>query len=172
MQPIDVDTRELSAASFGNLFHDVVESLSEQTLNHQTTVSELKNTLHKHAKNLIIKRYGKKLTFALRLQQEVLLNRLSAFCQRQVEDIQINGHIDSIDTEVDFDDFKIEGYTVNGRIDRIDCRGDRIELIDYKTSDSPKDPIKAHLVKLSQKAPPNIYLKKLSLSTMVRHFVG
>ena len=42
MQPIDVDTRELSAASFGNLFHKVVESLSEQTLDHQTTVSELK----------------------------------------------------------------------------------------------------------------------------------
>jgi ATP-dependent helicase/nuclease subunit B len=154
MQPIDVDTRELSAASFGNLFHDVVELLSEQTLDHQTTVNELKTSLHKHAKNLIIKRYGKKLTFALRLQQEVLLNRLSAFCHRQVEDIQINGRIDSIDTEVDFDGFEIEGYPVNGRIDRVDCRGDRIELIDYKTSDSPKDPKKAHLVKLSQKAPP------------------
>ena len=142
-----------------NIFYKIVFFFmsfmkNKQTLNHQTTVNELKNTLHKHAKNLIKKRYGKKLTFALRLQQEVLLNRLSAFCQRQVEDIQINGRIDSIDTEVDFVDFKIEGYRVNGRIDRIDYRGDRIELIDYKTSDNPKDPIKSHLVKLSQKAPP------------------
>ena len=88
------------------------------------------------------------------MQQEVLLNRLSAFCQRQVEDIQINGHIDSIDTEVDFDGFKIAGYTVNGRIDRIDYRGDGIELIDYKTSDSPKDPIKAHLVKVKPEGTP------------------
>jgi len=154
MRPIDVETRELSAATFGNLFHDVVEELKGRHLTQQTTAHGLIEKLHAIAEQKIQHRYGKHLSFALRLQKESLLARLSAFCERQIEDIKANGCTHILDTEVAFENFSIEGVQIKGRIDRTDQRDDLIELIDYKTSDTPKNPQQAHLVQLGKKGLP------------------
>jgi ATP-dependent helicase/nuclease subunit B len=153
MRTLDVETRELTPATFGTLFHDTVAKLHGRTLDASLKEAELANELHQFAEQTLHNRYGHKLSFALRLQNEALLARVSAFAQRQAEDVQVNGSIEILNTEEPFE-MDIDGFAIRGTIDRIDRRGERIELIDYKTADSPKTPMQAHLAVVAKKAPP------------------
>jgi len=149
---LDIETRELSPAKFGTLFHDTLETLRLEDFNGATEAS-LYKTLSNNGDRLIAKRYGTKLSFALRLQREALLARLSVFAKRQAEAI-LNGYrIDSLDTEENFN-IEISGLKISGIIDRIDGHAGQLQLIDYKTADSPKSPAQAHLKKIARKAPP------------------
>ncbi len=153
MRPVDVASRELTPATFGNLVHDTLDLLSNEQVQSAKSPQELIKTLHALAERLIQHRYGKQLSFALRIQKEAALHRLNAFAEHQFEDIKANGSIQIIDTESQFD-INVAEMPIRGRIDRIDQRGDRIELIDYKTADSPKTPQEAHLKTVAKKAPP------------------
>ncbi len=153
MRTLDVETRELTPATFGTLFHDTLAKLEGQTLDRSLKEPTLIKELHQIAENTLHHRYGNRLSFALRLQHEALMARIVAFCQRQIEDIESNGSITVLNTEAPFE-MAIDGFTVKGTIDRIDRRGDRIELIDYKTADTPKTPKQAHLAVVAKKAPP------------------
>ncbi|MEM7791840.1 MAG: PD-(D/E)XK nuclease family protein [Verrucomicrobiota bacterium] len=154
MQPLDVETRELTPAAFGNLFHDTIENLKGRRLSSETKAEELLEALERLVDQLIWKRYGKKISFALRLQREALLARVNAFVIHQIEDIEKFGSILISDTENDFE-VDLEDFTIRGRIDRIDQRGGGIELIDYKTSDRPQTPAQAHLAVVAKKVPPS-----------------
>ncbi|MFQ3224436.1 MAG: ATP-dependent helicase/nuclease subunit B [Lentimonas sp.] len=153
MRTIDVETRELNPAAFGNLVHDTVAELNGSTLDSATDQAALVKKLHSIAEQMLKHRYGDKLSFALRLQHEALMSRVIAFCEHQTEDIATNGSITIMDTEEPFE-IPLNGFTIKGRIDRIDQRGERLELIDYKTSNSPVNPEKAHLAVVAKKAPP------------------
>lgn len=153
MRSVDVATRELTPAAFGNLCHDTLDHLKGHTLDHTTAPAALLKKLHAIAEQLLKQRYGNKLSFALRLQHEALMARIHAFCQHQIEDIQANGSIHILNTEEPFE-FPLNELTIKGRIDRIDQRADRLELIDYKTSNSPANPEKTHLAVVAKKAPP------------------
>jgi ATP-dependent helicase/nuclease subunit B len=153
MRPVDVETRELNPAAFGNLFHDTVAELNGRTLDHTTDQAALVKKLHAIAEQMLKHRYGDKLSFALRLQHEALMARINAFCHQQIEDTQTNGSITILNTEEAFK-IPLDGFTIKGRIDRIDQRGERLELIDYKTSNQPANPEKAHLAVVAKKAPP------------------
>lgn len=153
MRPVDVASRELTPATFGNLVHDTLDQLSNEQIQAAKSPQELIKTLHAIAERLMQHRYGKQLSFALRIQKEAALHRLNAFAEHQFEDIQANGSIQIIDTESDFS-IQIDEMPIRGRIDRIDQRSDRIELIDYKTADSPKTPQEAHLKTVAKKDPP------------------
>ena len=153
MRTLDVETRELNPAAFGNLFHDTVDHLHGHTFDNHTELEKLTKNLHGIAEQLLQKRYGEKLSFAIRLQNEALMARISAFCQRQIADCQTNGSTSILNTEEAFE-FPLNNLTVKGRIDRIDQRKERLELIDYKTSNSPANPEKTHLSVVAKKKPP------------------
>jgi len=153
MRSVDVETRELTPAAFGNLCHDTLDHLKGQTFDQTTDQAALLKKLHAIAEQLLKQRYGNKLSFALRLQHEALMARIHAFCHHQVEDNQANGGIHIMNTEEPFE-LPLNELTVKGRIDRIDQRGERLELIDYKTSNSPANPEKTHLAVVAKKAPP------------------
>lgn len=153
MRPVDVEMRELSPAAFGTLFHDTVAKLRGDTLNQTVKPGDLIKKLHAIAKHIFEHRYGNRLSFALRLQQEALLERIIYFAERQSEDIIQNGRTHIISTEEAFE-ISLEGVVLNGRIDRIDQRGRQQELIDYKTSNRPTDPEKAHLASAGKKTLP------------------
>jgi ATP-dependent helicase/nuclease subunit B len=153
MRPVDIQTRELSPAAFGNLIHDTLAELNGQTLDHTLDREALVKKLHNIAEQKLRQRYGDRLSFALQLQREALMARIVAFCECQREDIQINGSTTILHTEDDFT-LPLEGLTIKGRIDRIDQRGGRLELIDYKTSNAPLTAEKAHLAVVAKKAPP------------------
>jgi ATP-dependent helicase/nuclease subunit B len=153
MRTLDVETRELNPAAFGNLFHDTVDHLNGHTFDNHTELEKLTKNLHGIAEQLLHKRYGEKFSFAIRLQNEALMARISAFCQRQIADCQTNGSTSILNTEEAFE-FPLNNLTVKGRIDRIDQRKERLELIDYKTSNSPANPEKTHLSVVAKKKPP------------------
>ena len=153
MRPVDVETRELNPAAFGNLVHDTVAELNGYTFDSSTDLATLVKKLHAIAEEMLKHRYGDQLSFALRLQHEAIMARIYAFCQHQVEDTQNNGSIKILNTEEAFE-IPLSGFTIKGRIDRIDQRGERLELIDYKTSNSAANPEKTHLAVVAKKAPP------------------
>ena len=153
MRTLDITSRELTPASFGIVLHATVAHLQGLTFDHRTKQEDLVKKLHKLAEAEITHKYGTNLSFALRLQQEALMARLLAFCDRQVADVRENGGLKIMQTEAPFE-MQIEGITVRGVIDRIDERNGRIELIDYKTADSPKTPQQAHLAAVARKVPP------------------
>lgn len=153
MRPVDVSSRELTPATFGNLVHDTLDLLSSEQVQAAKSPQELIKTLHAMAERLMQHRYGKQLSFALRIQKEAALHRLNAFAEHQFEDIKANRSIQILATESEFN-LDIAGMPIRGRIDRIDQRGDRLELIDYKTADSAKTPQEAHLKTVAKKAPP------------------
>jgi ATP-dependent helicase/nuclease subunit B len=154
LQSVDTQTREMSAAAFGNLFHDTVAELAGTPLTTQTTASELIGQLHKAAESKRFDQYGNRLSFALKLQEVALHARLETFAYEQIKDLLATGNRQIIEVEKDFE-LSIAGLFIRGRIDRIDRLADgRLELIDYKTSDTPVPPEKAHLAPVARKAPP------------------
>ncbi|MGJ8641158.1 MAG: PD-(D/E)XK nuclease family protein [Opitutaceae bacterium] len=152
LRTLDVETRELTPASFGTLFHDAVAELTTADLENATEDSLFKTT-NEIAEATLKKQYGSKLSFALRLQREALIARLSAFSKHQVENLQDRGRTEILNTESKFE-LPLNGIVIRGVIDRTDQRGERIELIDYKTADSPKTPEQAHLKTVAKKDPP------------------
>lgn len=154
MRPVDVETRELSPAAFGALFHDTVAKLKEDTLDPSTKPGDLIKKLRAIAGHLFEYRYGKQPSFALRLQQEALMERIVAFAEHQCDDIAQNNSIHILSTEEPFE-LSLGGFIIKGRIDRIDQRGSHLELIDYKTSNQPSTPESAHIASVGKKAPPS-----------------
>lgn len=153
MRPVDIETRELSPAAFGTLFHDTVAKLKGDKLDQTIKPGDLIKKLHAIAEHLFEHRYGTRLSFALSLQHEALMERIVSFAEHQYDDIVQNGGIHILNTEEAFE-IPLEGFILNGRIDRIDQRDDRLELIDYKTSNQPANPESAHLSAVGKKTPP------------------
>ncbi len=153
MRPVDTEMRELSPAAFGTLFHDTVAKLKGDTLDQTTKPGDLIKKLHAIAEHTFEHRYGKRLSFALRLQHEALMERIVSFAEHQCNDIAQNNSIYILNTEEDFE-ISLEGFTLKGRIDRIDQSKDRLELIDYKTSNQPSSPESAHITPVGKKATP------------------
>ena len=152
LRELDVETRELTPAQFGTLFHDTLETLTKDDLSGATEAS-LNKILSTTADRLIAKRYGNKHSFALRLQREALLARLAAFSTRQAEAINGGYCIDSMDTESKIN-IALCGITITGIVDRIDASAGNTRLIDYKTANTPKTPEQAHLKRIATKPPP------------------
>ncbi|MFP4673676.1 MAG: PD-(D/E)XK nuclease family protein [Opitutales bacterium] len=154
MRPVDTKTRELSPAGFGNLIHDTLKILKGRRLDAQTDVKALDKELRNTAGEIFRRNFGHRPSFALRMQETALLARLESFCHSQIADCETNGGMDILNTEHDIE-LELEGFTLTGRIDRIDRRADgRIELVDYKSGDTPVTPAKAHLSGLARKEPP------------------
>ena len=153
MRPVDIEMRELSPAAFGTLFHDTVAKLKGSILDRTTQPGDLIKKLHAIAEHMFEHRYGKPLSFALRLQYEALMERIVAFAEHQCDDIAQNNGVHILNTEEAFE-IPLEGFTLKGRIDRIDQYRDRLELIDYKTSNQTFSPESAHIVSVGKKAVP------------------
>lgn len=153
MRPVDVETRELNAAAFGTLFHDTVARLRGDSIRKTTKPGDLIKKLHAIARHLFERRYGKRLSFALRLQYEALMERIVTFAEHQCDDVAENGGTDILETEESFE-ISLEDFVLKGRIDRIDQRGNRLELVDYKISNQPTHPENAHFVSIGKKTMP------------------
>ena len=147
------DDREMSASTFGTLFHKVVAQLKGKKLSGSMNPSKLANELKAYAEKAIQRDYGFNLSFALQIQKENLLDRLTAFAQSQIESLQPNQTLEIMDTEKAFS-IEIDEFTIKGTIDRIDLIKGQKRIIDYKTSNSPKSPRNTHLLSANTKKEP------------------
>jgi len=140
MEAYEDSARELDALLFGSLAHEVLEILSPHPdLADENQIREL---LLNELDRLFTKQFGKRPSLVLTVQLESLRQRLRAAARVQAETVREGWQIVSGEEEYIA---KLEGMSIHGRIDRIEQHRDgRIRILDYKTSDSGTDPLKAH----------------------------
>ncbi len=146
----DADT-ELQANQFGNLIHDCLASLHPSPVETSRDSEAIADFLDDKLDALVETRYGVHLRPAVQLQVEQAKQRLRAFAVVQAARAQEGWTIFA--TEHSFEQehpiaISFEGRTmlVHGRVDRIDYhpRLRKWAVWDYKTSDTAKNPVKAH----------------------------
>lgn len=147
------DDREMSSSTFGTLFHKVVAELKGERLSGSMDESKFINALQAKAENAIKRDFGFNLSFALQIQKENLHDRVAAFARSQIQSLQPNQTLEIIDTEKSFSR-KIDEFTITGTIDRIDLINGQKRIIDYKTSNTPKNPKGEHLHSANTKKKP------------------
>ncbi len=144
MRPAELAARELTPATFGTCLHDVLAELAGRTLDPELKPEALTRELQKATAQRLQQQFGKRPSFALRLQQEALDGRIQAFAHRQLENLELHGATQIQATEAPFE-MTLEGFKIKGVIDRVDEGKNGITLFDYKTADTPKTPAQAHL---------------------------
>jgi ATP-dependent helicase/DNAse subunit B len=146
----DADT-ELTAASFGNLIHQVLEWFGkEEQLKHSTSSEKIRDFLESSYRELIRQKHGEHPRPVISIQAERAVKRLAAFADWQANWAM---EYEILCTELEFkeDHFSLDvGDRVmglRGRIDRIDRnkRTKELVILDYKTGNSA-DP-KQHINK-------------------------
>ena len=147
------DDREMSASTFGSLFHKVVAELKGKKLSGRMDESKFTEDLQAKAESTIQRDFGFNHSFALQIQKENLHDRISAFAQSQIQSLQPDQALEIIDTEKSFS-LKIDDFVISGTIDRIDLINGQKRIIDYKTSSSAKTPKSEHLHTANTKKEP------------------
>lgn len=147
------EEREMSPSTFGSFFHKVVAQLKGEKLSGTMDESTFIKDLQAKAERAIKKDFGFNPSFALQIQKENLLDRLSAFAQSQIESLKPDQNLEIVDTEKRFS-LKIDEFEITGSIDRIDFFKGQKRIIDYKTSSSPKTPKNEHLHSANTKKEP------------------
>ncbi|MEM9347850.1 MAG: PD-(D/E)XK nuclease family protein [Planctomycetota bacterium] len=144
---LDDRATELSARRFGTLAHDTLRILAGDDLRAETSPKILSDRLGSALDQAFAKRYGKTPPVAALVQVEQLRYRLQAYAKVHADEVLAGWRIEHEEktrrAEVLVDG---EPFTIRGQIDRIDLHpelGHR--LIDYKTSDTPKQPSQTHL---------------------------
>jgi len=141
---------ELDPASFGSLAHDVLRDFGESELRHSTVAQQIADWLRARLDELARWRFGRAPLPAVQVQIEQLARRLAAFAHWQANWAEAGWEIRHVERnfargEATFD---VDGvpFGLHGRIDRIDVHrhSGQWMVFDYKTSESPTDPIKAH----------------------------
>lgn len=145
LQSKNFNLREMSAAQFGTLFHEIVASLEGETFQAESDEKAWIDRLHRTADRQITNLYGTDLSFALQMQKESIRDRLTAFIRSQLNLLKESGQSLSItQTEKRFK-LPLGSFILSGTIDRIDSSPDGIHIIDYKTTNSGKTPQATHL---------------------------
>ncbi len=141
--------REIEAAGFGTLAHEVLRRFARGPLVAETRVEIVEAALLDELEQLVHTSLAADVGPAVRVQLAQLRRRLSAFAAWQAEQTSAGWQILPEVSEADLaGQLLVDGepFGVRGRIDRIDrhpVHGTR--LLDYKTSDSPRSPRLAHL---------------------------
>ena len=144
------EARELDAAAFGMLAHDVLERWAREPDAHRMDERTLVASLLDHLATLERQRYGPHPLPAVRIQVEQLRARLRAVARVQAERNAEGWEIRGVEVRPPDPGtlFPVDGlpFHLRGRIDRIDHHPDtgRWALLDYKTSAQAVDPEKAH----------------------------
>ncbi|MFK7788917.1 MAG: PD-(D/E)XK nuclease family protein [Phycisphaeraceae bacterium] len=144
---LDDQAIELSPQWFGTLAHEALRTLAGEDLRGITKRDTIADRLSIALDRAFAKRLGKDPPVAAMVQREQLRYRLEAYAAEHVKMIEQGWRIEHEEktrrVEVVVDG---EPFVIRGQIDRIDVHpelGHRI--IDYKTSDTAKDPSKTHL---------------------------
>lgn len=151
MRAVDPLKQEMDAMEFGNLCHDAMRALARNDgLRASDDEKALREFLAAQVERLAEARFGKTLPVPVLIQVEGASTRLAAAAAVHAKAVREGWRI--VRAEVAFDKLgaglEAGGIPVRGTIDRLEERevnGRReIRVLDYKTSDKPKDPGPAH----------------------------
>jgi len=134
------NAHEIDAMQFGNLAHDALFCL--RNVPDLDNEDEIKRLLLAELDTLVKKQFGTRPPLALLVQLDSLRQRLGAAARIQAESVREGWRILSAEEKFEVN---LEGMLLHGRIDRIDRHHDgRIRILDYKTTDSGKEPNQDH----------------------------
>jgi len=142
---------ELDGGLFGSLVHEVLRQFGLGPRRDSTDPAEIRQTLRELLERETENQFGQHVLASVQVQLEQLRSRLDAFADKQAERAAAGWRIEStegqdrehIDAVLTVDG---EPMILRGRIDRIDVHRETGEraILDYKSSDTPKTPEKAH----------------------------
>ncbi len=144
MEPVDFTKAELDARDFGTLLHGALQVMGEnEKLRHCADEAVLRDALLAEFERRVRARYGEILTLPLVVQFESARQRLRAAAAVQARECAAGWRIERVEWSIEL---PLSGLLLRGKIDRIDRHADgRVRVLDYKTSDTPETPLKAHL---------------------------
>jgi ATP-dependent helicase/nuclease subunit B len=146
MGHVETSKAELDAMDFGTLVHTALQQLGvDDALRETTDATVLRDGLLAHFESAVRARYGEDLTLPLVIQFESARQRLRAAAEVEARE-RADGWR-TVRVESKFELSLGDGLPViSGRIDRIDQHADgRVRVLDYKTSDTMKEPAAAHI---------------------------
>ncbi len=145
MEAVDPAKSELDAMDFGTLCHAALEAMGHESALRDCTdekvLSEfLLGTLDREARQ----RFGHKLSLPLVVQMESARQRLAHAAKVQAQIRSEGWVIEKVEEKIEV---PVNGLTISGKIDRIDRHEETgaVRVLDYKTSDTPVNPVKTHL---------------------------
>ncbi|HET7537284.1 MAG TPA: PD-(D/E)XK nuclease family protein [Candidatus Didemnitutus sp.] len=148
MQPVDPEKSELDAFDFGHLCHGALEAMArEPGLRDCADATALRDFLLGWLDRASRARYGKNVSLPLVVQFESARQRLSRAAEIQAQERAAGWVIERVEWKFPEDNsVQLGGLVVRGKIDRIDRheKTGAVRVLDYKTSDRPVNPQKAH----------------------------
>ncbi len=158
MDEFDATRAEWDATTFGNLFHDTLQSLHQNPhLRDRADPVALTEFLHRSLQDRLDQRFGLNLTLPVEIQRDTLLSCLAKTAEIHAAERLAGWRFEQV--EIDFprlpgsdQPVRISGVELRGRIDLIERHPALgLRILDYKTSSKPVTPFQAHLRKT---APP------------------
>ncbi|MCA9061227.1 MAG: PD-(D/E)XK nuclease family protein, partial [Planctomycetaceae bacterium] len=140
LRTIEDDVRELSAASFGSLIHEVLNRFGDSAVRHATSAEAIDHFLLNELRALALRRFGRTRSATVGVQLQMAEARLTAFASHQAQRASEGWRIHRTEDQLIYPEFKdIHGRPValKGRVDRIDRHERTGEwcVLDYKTGD-------------------------------------
>lgn len=171
MEPFDADPMEMDARVFGSLVHDTIERFSKDAaMKDLADPRDIRAAVSEILDDIASRRFEQPFSLPLLVQLESAHQRLAAFAREQAALRRLGWRI--AHAEITFVDFLggrpwiLDGWEIRGKIDRIDFHeptgGWRV--LDYKTSDKPVAPEKAHIRGGADRDWPPDYARVASLS--------
>ena len=149
MSQPEPERREWNARDFGNIAHVVLENFGkDEEAREYDDSSMIESWGHHELDRLISERYGKDPPIAMRIQKEVMKQRLSWFAKVQAGERADGWRIEEVERSFEME---IGGVKVRGQIDRVERneQSGRVRVLDYKTSSKAKPVVQAHCKRLS-----------------------
>jgi ATP-dependent helicase/nuclease subunit B len=146
LQPVREPARELDAALFGRLAHDVLRRFAAGPERDATDERRIFAALEAELDAVVRARVGSAPLVAVRVQIAQLRRRLEVFARWQAGQARAGWRVAAVErrlvTRLEVDG---EPFEVRGQLDRVDLHFDgRWRILDFKTSDTPKKPEQAH----------------------------
>ena len=161
MQESEPERIEWNARDFGTLMHVVLENFGRDPgARELSSEKEIADWVHHDLERVLQERIGRDLPAAIRIQKEVMKQRLSWFSECQTEQYAEGWRITEVEKNFQL---KIGGIEVRGQIDRIE---ENVEtgakrVLDYKTKSKDHGVVKAHAVQIKSNTNWPEHLKKV-----------
>lgn len=146
MEAIDYHKGEMDARDFGTIIHAALAALGrDPAMRRSVKEEEVREFLCDRVEGLLTCRFGPAHSLPIEVQAVVMRQRLSAAARVHVQDLAAGWEV--CETEWPFDLSFHEGWRLRGTIDRVDRHSGTRQwrVLDYKTSESAKDPKGEHL---------------------------
>jgi ATP-dependent exoDNAse (exonuclease V) beta subunit/inactivated superfamily I helicase len=153
LQEVSDESSELPPNLFGDMVHYSLDRWARSKYANSIDPKEITDSLVHHLNQWVKTNLGRDLYPAIQLQIEQARMRLEAFAEIQAARRGQGWVIKEVEFSIDRSHAigipsDRSGLKIHGRIDRIDYHEEtnRWAIWDYKTSETPKDPAKAHFL--------------------------